>query len=193
MAHRDRVLLALPYLQYAFGLLALFRNNLVGEHESLQQSLTHFQGFENPFLTGVALLGVACTALLLDDRPAAIRDYTESLLLLEAWRENMLAREAALVVAISGLLLASETEMVSSVPQAAHLWSIIAAIEPRTAGKRVTPPFLSLPVPDGVLRDAAIAKARMLLGNAAFDAAFAAGQALTLGQAVAEALALTAL
>jgi hypothetical protein len=124
----------------------------------------------------------------LDDRATAIRDYTESLTLLETWRENMLARESALLVAISGLLLAHAADTIAAATQAVRLWGAVAAIEPRTAGKRVTPPFLSLPLPDVALREAAIARACMLLGDDAFDAAWAAGQALTLDEAIAEAL-----
>ncbi len=191
MAYRDNLSYVLPQIYYAFGILQLSSNDYTNAHESFRKGLILFRGLENPLLTGVALLGTGITALLQDDRATAAQHYGESITLLQTWRENMLAREAALVVAISGLLLTHEIEVMSAAAQAARIWGAIAAIEPRTAGKRVTPPFLSLPRLDTALLQHAQATARTTLGDTAFDAAFAAGHELTLEEAVAAALALT--
>jgi hypothetical protein len=191
IASEQGAAIQLAYTQYSLGLVVLQRGEVNYAQQHFQQACTLFRAQQHPWCIAIMLLGTGLTTLLLDDQAAATQHYRESLTLLEAWRENMLAREAALLVAISGLLLACETATIAAATQAVRLWGAVAAIEPRTAGKRVTPPFMSLPLPDVALREVAIARACMLLGDDAFDAAWAAGQAFTLEQAVAEALAFT--
>jgi hypothetical protein len=150
-------------------------------------------GEQSSWCITVALFGLGLTALLIDDQVTAARHYVESVTLLRDWRENMQARQAALVIGLSGLLLTRPPGSAVAATHAPRIWGLVAALAPLTAGKRVTPPFLHLPQPDPALCDAALSQVRRVLGDTAFDAAYAAGQALTLEQAIEEALALVKL
>jgi predicted ATPase len=188
LAHEQGLAYSLANTHYERGLLALARDELVQASWEMQQSLTFFRVLENPWLVGVALLGTGNTALCLDNPMAAARDYTESITLLGNWRENVLASEAALLVGLAGLLCSREHDSLAAAVQAVKLWALIMAHEPRTLGKRVAPPFLRLPRLDTVWREMIIRQARTILGEAAFVAAWEAGQALTLDQAIVYAL-----
>jgi predicted ATPase/class 3 adenylate cyclase len=188
LAQDNGAAVQLAYTHHELGLLALKRGETLPAQAHFRESLTLFRAQHNPWCVTMALLGTGLTTLLLGDRTVAALDYAESVALLRDWRENMLARQAALVIGLSGLLLARTFDAA----QVARIWGLVTALEPLTAGRRVTPPFLSLPQPDPARRDAAIAEARTLLGPNAFEAAWAAGQALTLEQAVEEALMLDA-
>jgi hypothetical protein len=70
--------------------------------------------------------------------------------------------------------------------RAARLWSAAATHDTVHVGIPFGVSPLSLPKLDHAALVAAQARARRMLGDAVFDAAFAAGQALTLDQAVEE-------
>jgi len=178
----------LAHSHYELGLLTRERGDAEHANRHFHQSLTLFRAQQNPWCMAVVLLGVGLTALLLGDHAAAACHYTESVTLLRDWRENLLARQAALVVGLSGLLLARPLSSTVVATQAARILGLVAVLAPLTGGKLVTPPFLRLPQPDPALGEAALSEVRRVLGDTTFNAAYAAGQALTLEQAIAYAL-----
>ena len=188
LADEQGLAYSLANTHYERGLLALARDELAQASWEMEQSVTFFRVLENPWLVGVALLGTGNTALQLGHRVTARHHYTESITLLRDWRENLLGREAALLVGIADLLCSRKLDSTAAAVQSVTLWAMILAHEPRTVSKRSTPPFLRLPRLDTARRETAIRQARAILGDAAFGAAWAAGQALTLDQAIASAL-----
>ncbi|HEU5100424.1 MAG TPA: tetratricopeptide repeat protein, partial [Roseiflexaceae bacterium] len=190
LAHDHGVASQLAETHYELGCLALEHGDMPHAQAHFQESLTLFRAQQLPWLIANTLLAAGLVALAMDARAAAHQHYFDCLTLLCEWRENLLARQAALVTGLVGLAMSSAQESATAATQAARIWGAVVQVEPLTEGRRVTPPFLSIPRPDPALRDAAVAAARTLLGTAAFEAAWAAGQALTLEQAVEEALAL---
>jgi hypothetical protein len=184
LAYDQGLAYSLAHTHYELGLLALARNDIAHASTEMQKSLMFFRVLENPWFVGVALLGTGLSALLLDDHAAAVQYYTESVTLLGEWRENLLARQSALVVGLVGLLCSSKLESASAAAQATQIWGMVTTIELHAVGQRVTPPFLRLPQPNLVLRNAAITQAHTILGDPAFDAAWAAGQEVSMEQAL---------
>jgi predicted ATPase/transcriptional regulator with XRE-family HTH domain len=188
LAHNNGAGYQLARIHYEIGHLTLNRGDILNAQAHFQESLTLFRAQQNPWLVANALLGAGVAALAIGDRETAHQHYCASLALLRDWRENMLARQAAMVAGLVGLAVSSALESATAAVQAVRIWGIVAEVEPLTAGRRVTPPFLRIPRPDPALRDAAVQAAKALLGDIVLAAAWAAGQALTLEQAVVQAL-----
>jgi tetratricopeptide (TPR) repeat protein len=180
--------LPLVHIHFELGRLALRCGDVQNAQAHFRESLTFGQEQQNPWLVAIVLLGAGVAALAAGEQPVAHAHYARSLALLRDWRENPLARQAALSAALAGLAVSSPLDTPTAAAQMARIWGTLAAFEPLTEGRRVTPPFLSIPSPPPMLRDAAVQTAKGLIGETAFAEAWEVGRAQTLEQAVADAL-----
>jgi predicted ATPase/transcriptional regulator with XRE-family HTH domain len=182
----------LPYIHYELGQLALVSGDTALAHHHMQESLRRFRAYGNPWAIASALVTLGMILLITGDRKAALGHYQESLTLWLSCRDNVLVRQAGLVASCIGFGVAVTPDSSHSPQLAARLWAAAAQFGAPSPRVHATVSWLDLPHPAASIFEKAMTAARTTLGDTAFDAAWAAGQALTLEQAVAEALALDA-
>jgi predicted ATPase/transcriptional regulator with XRE-family HTH domain len=182
----------LPYIHYELAQIALASGDTALAHHHMQESLRRFRAYGNPWAIASALVTLGVILLITGDRKAALGYYQESLTLWLSCRDNVLVRQAGLVASCIGFGVAVVSDSSLTAQLMVRLWAAAAQVSAPSPRVHATVSWLDLPHPPAGIFEKAMKAARSLLGDAAFDAAWAAGQALTLEQAVAEALAFDA-
>jgi predicted ATPase len=169
--------LGLAYRQ--FGIIALADGDVAAAAGHLEKSLSHYEALGDRGGIADAQHILAVTLVRLGEHARARELYRRSL---PALRDQL--NRAQLTDALAGMaLLAAATER----PARALRLAAAAAALGAPAGHHL--PGAMSALGSGAELEHALAEARRALGDEAADAARAEGQALTLGQAIAEALA----
>jgi tetratricopeptide (TPR) repeat protein len=176
---------------YGLCLVALARGDADQAQAYLQASLTCLRVYSNAW-NDVGMLVSGTVALGAGQFLASRRHYSAYLASSEENGAVPAQRNAALALALTGLATALALESMGNSLSAARLWGVSTEAYTSRCAIPFGPSTLSVPGLDQLLVQRAQNRARASLGPTAFEAAWTAGQALTLEQAVAEALAFDA-
>jgi ATP/maltotriose-dependent transcriptional regulator MalT len=175
------------FAHYGLCLLTLARGDADQAQTHLQASLSVLRVYSKAW-NDVGLLVSGAVALGAEQFVTSRKYYSTYLASSEESRAAPAQRKAALALALTGLATAFALESEGNSQNAARLWGASA----QAYSSRCAIPFgfsqLSVPGLEQALVQRAQATTRAALGDAAFEAAWAAGRALTLEQAVDEAL-----
>jgi predicted ATPase/DNA-binding XRE family transcriptional regulator len=186
-----RVFERIPPVLNMLGEAALARGSSAEARARFQESQTLCHDLGNTWDTAGALLGEGHVALAEGDSGAASAACSEALKLfanLPDWDDRR--RRTGIAACLSGL-----AGVVAPIApeRAARLWGSAEALRATVDQAALAEFALAYPLPaDRAAHDLSLAAVRAALGAEAFQAAWAEGQVLTLEQAIAEVLAITA-
>jgi non-specific serine/threonine protein kinase len=159
-------------VHHSLGVVAFEQNDVARAAACFDEALQAFRAFDNPWYTSVALVSLGMIARARGDYAKAAASYAESLTL----RWERVGDKMGIVGSLRGL--ASIAALTGHFERAARLYGAAEALRESVGVPAARRHSLS---------ERAVARARAGLGEPVFAAAWAAGRALPLPDAVAEA------